>query len=821
MIVVGGVIGHLRRDVDGKGATRCGGEGRQFDIALFNADTVLQYLEIEGEVGKIDEGVVVANDQALVVLAVVETEGHVLVYLLDDVEFGSPLAFGSDHTVVDEVTLVRTGIVIAGGQMLDALFEFLGIVDALIHPVPNATADTEFRFLDDVPVLAEITHAVAHGVVVFAHEEGLAGGVVVGMLLHVAHIGVHFREQIRDTGEVAVGVCGTFVVNGARIELARGVINGDEVVACARFVTERPEDDRGMVAVALHHAHNAVDHRGLPRLLSGDDCCVIATVCTVVVPVFMAFEVSFVHNVEAIVVEHGVHFGLTRVVRGANGVDIGLLHEGNVLQHRGHVDGASEFGVRVLGVHALKEDTCAVDEHLSVANLDVAETILRVERHFFLAACVFLHDDHGVEFGRFGRPKAEIIEIVEGNVYLLARFAGSEGNRLLALRHLLAVGVEKRDFHALVGSGFVTVVEFELDVERTALVAFCRIEVGGDVVVAHKGAGSGHQIDITVQTAHVEDVLSFEIRAVRPANHLHTDIVLAGAERGSDVKFGIVVGSLRVADVFAVDPHISAAIDAVEVEEHALAVPVGGKIELAAVASHGIGVYLSAILLAQLDIGRVVFENVVHIHVNRLVISLHFPARGHFNVVPCCGVVVVLDKSGVAFGGIGGVAELPSAVERLHFCGVRIEPGLLEARIGLQCGRIGVRHERGAAGFLVNGEDGFVLPLGLDLSHAVFFPILHFGEAEQLVAVSTIAHIDVALLVHAEQIHAVSSRDEAINVLLSLHRFEEKALVGVVFVEIPLQRFPGAVERQVHCFLVVAVVDHKSAVACVEELEHL
>ena len=535
----------------------------------------------------------------------------------------------------------------------------------------------------------------------------------------------------------------------------------------------------------------------------------------------MAFEVSFVHDVEAIVVEHGVHFGLTGVVRGANGVDIGLLHEGNVLQHRGYVDGASEFGVRVLGIHALEEDALAVDEDLSVANLDAAETILRVERHFFCAACVFLHDDHGVEFGGFGRPKTEIIEIVEDNVYLLARFAGGEGNGLFALRYLLAVGVEKRDFHALVGSGFVAVVEFELHVERTALVAFCSIEVGGDVVVAHKGAGSGHQIHITMQTAHVEDVLSFEIRAVCPANHLHADIVLAGVERRGDVKFGIVVGSLRVADVFAVDPHISTTIDAVEVEEHALAVPVGGKIELAAVASHGIGVYFSAIFLAQLDIGRVVFENVVHIHVNRLVISLHFPARGHFNVVPCCGVVVVLDKSRVAFGGIGGVAELPSAVERLHFGRVRIEPGLLEARIGLQCGRIGVRHERGAAGFLVNGEDRFVLPFGLNLIHAAFFPVLHFCEAEQLVAVRTVAHINVALRVHAEQIHAVNSGNEAINVLLSLHRLERQALVGIAFIEIPLQRLLGAVERQVHCFLVVAVVDHKSAVACVEELEHL
>ena len=96
---------------------------------------------------------------------------------------------------------------------------FWGVVDALIHPVPNATADAESRFFDDVPVFAEITHAVAHGVVVFAHEEGLAGRVVVGILLHVATSGYIFENRSGDAGEVAVGVCGTFVVMGRRSSL--------------------------------------------------------------------------------------------------------------------------------------------------------------------------------------------------------------------------------------------------------------------------------------------------------------------------------------------------------------------------------------------------------------------------------------------------------------------------------------------------------------------------------------------------------------------------------------------------------------------------
>ena len=94
--------------------------------------------------------------------------------------------------------------------------------------------------------------------------------------------------------------------------------------------------------------------------------------------------------------------------------------------------------------------------------------------------------------------------------------------------------------------------------------------------------------------------------------------------------------------------------------------------------------------------------------------------------------------------------EFPSAVERLHFGGVRVEPCLFETRIGLQSGRSGVGHERGMSVFLVDGEDRFVLPLRFGLLHALVLPILHLGEAELRVVVRAIAHIDFAFFVHTE-----------------------------------------------------------------------
>ena len=46
---------------------------------------------------------------------------------------------------------------------------------------------------------------------------------------------------------------------------------------------------------------------------------------------------------------------------GAHGIDVGLLHEGNVLQHRFDINRTTTCGVRILGVSALEVDLLAVD----------------------------------------------------------------------------------------------------------------------------------------------------------------------------------------------------------------------------------------------------------------------------------------------------------------------------------------------------------------------------------------------------------------------------------------------------------------------------
>ena len=135
-----------------------------------------------------------------------------------------------------------------------------------------------------------------------------------------------------------------------------------------------------MVAVARHHAHVAV------HILSGP-VSVFGELVESPYPGIVALHVGLVHHIEAQGVHHGVHLRLARIVGRAYRVDIGLLHHRQVLHHRLHVDGPSVFGMRVLGVDTLEEDTLAVDidEVRIFRQRDGAETILRVERHLFRA----------------------------------------------------------------------------------------------------------------------------------------------------------------------------------------------------------------------------------------------------------------------------------------------------------------------------------------------------------------------------------------------------------------------------------------------------
>ena len=102
-------------------------------------------------------------------------------------------------------------------------------------------------------------------------------------------------------------------------------------------------------------------------------------------------------------------------------------------------------------------------------------------------------------------------------------------------------------------------------------------------MVTDKSLRSSIEIHVTVQTTHVEHILTLEIRGIAPTEHLYTDIVLSGTYISTYVEFVIIVTALCVAHILAIDPYESCTIKAVEVQEHILCIPACREVECTAV----------------------------------------------------------------------------------------------------------------------------------------------------------------------------------------------------------------------------------------------
>ena len=167
----------------------------------------------------------------------------------------------------------------------------------------------------------------------------------------------------------------------------------------------------------------------------------------------MTLHVGLVHAVQAVVVEHGVHLSLARIVRRAHGVHVSLLHQLHVAQHRVNVDGVTKEWVYVLRVHALEVDALAVHVDEVALLLHAAETILRREHHLLACVAHLAHDD-GVEPRVLRRPELQVRQTLEVYRNSLLRVLCCQCHSLLLLRNELTCGVEQLEL-STVSSTFI------------------------------------------------------------------------------------------------------------------------------------------------------------------------------------------------------------------------------------------------------------------------------------------------------------------------------------------------------------------------------
>ena len=160
-------------------------------------------------------------------------------------------------------------------------------------------------------------------------------------------------------------LCTLVVYRACGVELMEPGRHGSVVGAIATLVAEAPEDDAGVVLVALSHAYHAV-HEGVVPVGCGSQCA----------PESVGLAVGLVHDVHAYGVAQLIPARTVGIVAETDGIDVGLLHQLKVLKHALLCHHTGGIGVVLMAVDTTNLDGLAVDEQLSVLDVDASETDL-------------------------------------------------------------------------------------------------------------------------------------------------------------------------------------------------------------------------------------------------------------------------------------------------------------------------------------------------------------------------------------------------------------------------------------------------------------
>ena len=303
--------------------------------------------------------------------------------------------------------------------------------------------------------------------------------------------GIHRPDDVGVERPAGVAVCyGTHLLLG--FQRLVGVL---EIDAVAGFVAQREDDHAGVVLGALVHAQFALELQGVKTLVLRD------------APPAVALDVRLAAHIEAVFVTEFVETALLRVVAGADGVDVVLLHQFEVAAHRFLGHDVAVVGVVLVDVDALDHHTLAVDEEVRSHDLRRAET----DAHGGVvgpAGGVGQGEQRGVEDRLLGAPGLHVLHDVVEPDRLAVRevLRGGDGGGLGFTPDLAAVRVQQGQFESGFRRLFAQAGQLHAEVQHA--VAELRVQRGFHDEVADQDFRPRGQIYVTFDAADAPEVLA-------------------------------------------------------------------------------------------------------------------------------------------------------------------------------------------------------------------------------------------------------------------------------------------------------------------------
>ena len=505
-----------------------------------------------------------------------------------------------DHAVAAEITVCEPGGRILGDiavvPTVSPVFAALGILDCkpLIHPVPDAAALHTGMAVHQLPHQVEGAVGIAHCVGILAGHIRLVARVILYFIAQITDLGIHWAMYVG-----ALFAFGALVKHGALhlagFQFLEHLVGPQEVHAHSGLVPQRKQGNAGIVAGAHIHIQG-------PVLMLGEPFGMLRErTLTIVHPV--AFYVGFVVHIEAKAVAEFVESAGLRIVAGAYGIHVQLLHHQQAAAYIVPVGIMAGKLIVFVEIDPLELDGLPVEVE------DVAFDFGAAETHVEAGVLPFLLEHKGIEFGEFSAPPAHAGD------YLFERNA--------ALGHGTAVFVQQAEGSAFGG------IEAEIAV-RAAVVKggyYLEIEVLKYLF--------GRKVHIPLYAAEPPEILAFQPRTCAPAGHLEQKLVLPFFEIWSDVDARKVFGILAIGYLGAVDESIYAGFGGADVKVHLPAFPGLGHAETPAVDAHG------DILGQGRGLGIEGREFVCGVHIDGSSPSLHLPVTRNLYLLPVlCGKIL-------------------------------------------------------------------------------------------------------------------------------------------------------------------------------------
>ena len=241
--------------------------------------------------------------------------------------------------------------------------------------------------------------------------------------------------------------------------------------------------------------------------------------------------------------------------------------------------------------------------------------------------------------------------------------------------HFLSVHIVKRHLHLTLHIFHFTLYTFHftfaLDRERPVSVVLALLRrLRPREEVADVDLRTPHEPRGAEDAGEAEHVLVLEVRAVAVAVHLQRHRVLAGLHDVRHVVLGGAAAVLREADVLPVHPQVVEGIDAVELQEHAVALPRRGQLEVATVRAHGVARIVVGEVLRRLahHVRRVHLERIAGVRVERrapaalAVRAVRLPRARHLDRLPAGDVIIQFLEADRTQRGLLHPLELPCRV---------------------------------------------------------------------------------------------------------------------------------------------------------------